>query len=495
MENQPTLEDIPVEEIAQALEDGAVEEEDLQKHKPLSDEEVLSICKEDLSTARKNKTTIDGKIQKWRDLANGEPLGNEADGRSKYVAKEAQKAISWYIPNSIKPFMSSNEIVDFVPRTFDDVQRAKSQNTLINYQFNNNFPKYQFLHTAINLFATEGTTVARLGWIHEEETETMPFEGVTREQLDEMEAGGAEINIEDSAIVLVDALEDPRGVSEEIFKGTATITTTTVSRPDAESIKNEDFFIIGETIEDSDCCIQRIDTTRYELRKQDKAYDPSGIYENVDQITASGTDTKESGLGQDRETQLENYGGTRDDDKKGRDPLTIYEYYGNIDRDGDGIAEPIVCVWSGNTILRISENPFPDEEPPFIGAPFMPIPFSFFGNGLPYYLEDVTNVKTAIMRTFIDLMANSTNGMKHIQKGSINTLNTRRLREAKIGSVIEWDDINGFQPEVHNEIPNSLQTMYELFTAEGENESGITRYNQGLDAKSLNKTATGIPRS
>ncbi len=494
MEEELTLEDIPPEVLEMALTEELIEEED----KSLSDEEVLTLCKDDLKTAKKNKVDIDGKISDWRDLAEGKSLGNETEGRSKFVSKETQKAINWLVPNMIKPFTSSNAAAEFQPRTADDEDTAKAQTTLINYQFNNDFPRYQFLHTAITLFTSEGTTVARTGWIHEEETssETIPFEGFTTEQVQELEGQGAEINIEDQAEVMVDVTEDPTGtkLSQMIYKGTATITktTTTVSRPDAESIRNEDFYILGETIEESDACIQRIDTTRGELRDQDKAYNDNGIYENVDLITSNGQDPKEAGLAQTRQEDLETYGAVDPDDISSRDPITIYEYYGLIDRDGSGIPQPIVCVWSGNTILRITDNPFPDKAPPFVGAPYMAVPFSFWGNAMAFYLEDVTKVKSAIMRTFIDLMATSTNGINHIQKGALDPLNLRRLKEAKIGSVIEWNDLGQHKDQVHNEIPQSLQDMYELFTAEGENESGVTRYTQGLDAQSLNKTATGI---
>ena len=460
---------------------------------PLTDEEVLAIVKEDLEAARRAKDGIDTKIQKWKELYEGKPLGNENEGRSKYVAKEAQKAVNWWIPNAMKPFMSSNDIADFAPRTFEDVGIAKSQTTLINYQFNNSFPKYQFLHTSMLCYASEGTVVARTGWIHEEgEPDIIPFEGIDEAQLAELEAQGAEIEIEDQAQVEVNGLE---GIEiNNIFKGVATIRKTKVSRPDAEVIKIEDFFIIGETIEDSEACIQRIDTNRSELRKQDKKYNPNGIYTNVDDIQVKSTETRESGLGQQRQYNLEDHGTIDDDIKtdKAREEITIFEYYGNIDIDQDGIAEPIVCVWSGSTIIKLGENPFPDKKPPFVGAPFMPIAFNFFGNALPHFLEDVTNVKTALTRTALDLMGNSTNGMKHVQKGSIDTLNMRRLREAKIGTVVEWLDKSGYETEIRADIPSTLMPLMEYFTAEGENESGITRYNQGLDAKSLNKTATGI---
>ncbi|MHA2022508.1 MAG: portal protein, partial [Candidatus Thorarchaeota archaeon] len=355
----------------------------------LSEEEVLAICKDDLSIATDAKDQINIKIEKWKDLYEGKPLGNETDGRSKYVAKESQKAINWWIPNAMKPFMSSNEIVDFSPRTFDDVDTAKSQNTLLNYQFNNDFEKYAFLYRSLQCFSSEGTVVARTGWIHEDEDEVIPFEGFTQQQVAELEAQGAEIEIEDQAVVEINEIE---GIAQEmIFKGTASITKTTVSRPSAEVIKIEDFFIIGETIDTSDACIQRIDTNRSDLRLQDKKYNPKGIYKNVDDIIVKNHDDKESGLAQDRQNDLENHGAVEaeDDNPKARENITIYEYYGNIDMDGDGISEPIVCVWaSDGTILRVAENPFPDELPPFIGTAFMPIAFSFFGNALPHYLED-----------------------------------------------------------------------------------------------------------
>lgn len=465
------------------------------ERKPLADEEVLAICKADFEVAKENKKLVNDKVSGFRKLYNGDNLGNETEGRSSYVAKEAQKAVNWWIPNAMKPFMSSNDIADFTPRTADDIEKAKSQNVLINYQFNNDFPKYKFLHTSLLLYSSEGTVVARTGWLHEDEEIVEEFEGLTDQEVYAIgELPNVEVKVDHTAQIYPDAMRDPLKRPLNIHKGTATITKTTVSRPDAEPLKFENFYIIGETIEDSDCCIERIDTNRSKLREQDKAYNENGIYKNVDKIITKALDDKEAGLAQEREEQLREYGHDSDSnqEKRSREDITIYEYYGNIDRDGDGIAEPIVCVWSGSTILRISDNPFPDKEPPYVGAPFMPIPFSFHGNGLPYFLEDITKVKTAIMRTFNDLMANSTNGMKHVQKGTIDRLNIRRLKEAKIGTVIEWDDINGKKDDIKNDIPGSLQNMYELFTAEGENESGITRYNQGLDAKSLNKTATGI---
>lgn len=469
-------------EIAEIADEAA--EEEIMEEAGMTEDEIMMQAKDDFEAMKKDKKNIDGKIQTWRKLYNGDPLGSETEGRSKYVAKEAQKAINWWIPNALKPFMSSNDIAEFIPRTADDIEKAKSQNTLINFQMNNDFPKYQFLHSSLQLYSSEGTVVARTGWDHEEGEPTVePFEGLTQEEVVGLEQAGATIEILDQAEVEHDPTEGAG--TYMIFKGVATKKNMIKSRPTAEVIRVEDFFILGENIHDCTATVQRIDTTMSDLREE-------GIYQNLEELQATLED-RDSSLGQERETQLEDYGNNEGEKSaKGRDDITIYEYYGNMDVNKDGTNTPVVFVWSGNIAIRNEGNPFPDNEPPYISAPFMTIPFSFYGNGLPHFLKDVTHLKSAITRTAIDLMATSTNGTKHIQKGSIDARNARKLKEAKIGSVIEWNDIGGYQAELKSDIPSSLMPLLEYFTAEGENESGITRYNQGLDAKSLNKTATGI---
>lgn len=477
---------------------------DTKKMKP---EDVLRIVKSDIDKAKEDKVSIDTKITGWRDVYNSELKGNELEGRSKYVSKDAKKAIHWYTPNAMKPFMSSNEMVEAIPRTADDTKRAKSQATLLNYQFGNDFPRYDFLYQSLFIMALEGTIVARTGWDLEEESEDMPFTQIGEAEYNQLVVEGAEI-VGDPLMEMMQEeqqlpVSDPYGrypdtqmIEVPVYSGVVRIRNIIKSRPTAEIIKNEDFFIdaTAVSIAKAQFVAQRIETTMSDLREQDKEHNSSGIYENVEDIIGTNNQDGTSALKSNRDADLKDQGGSTDSESEdpSRKKVEIYEYYGNIDMDGDGIAEPIVCVYSGNTILRLAPNPFPDKKPPYIGCPYSQKPFSFWGDAMSAFVEDTQAVKTAIMRTFIDLMAHSTNGMKHYRRGTIDALNLRKLREAKIGTTVEWKDLTGYQPEVKNDIPSSLMQMYELFSGEVENESGITKYNQGLDAKSLNKTASGM---
>lgn len=446
----------------------------------MKDEQLLQIVKRDLENAKEAKKEINEKIVEWRKLYSGD--ADKIEGRSNYVSKDAKKNIHWYIPSALKPFLSTDEMVEAIPQSADDVQRAQSQSMLLNYQFNNEFDRFTFIRQSIFIMASEGTVIARTGWEKEEEDIEQKFNGLTYE----------EVSVLEQNAVSIEATQGVDGLFSGMFKTKRIV----IDRPTAEIIKNEDFFIAPDamSIDKADYVIQKIETTISELRKQDKKYNPNGIYENVDKLLEFSTDGSDDILETDRENQLEKYGSSDDYESldKSRKKVTIYEYYGNIDIDESGIAKPAVCVFSGNVILRKGKNPFPDKKPPFVSTPFSQQGFTFWGDALTEFIADVQGVKTAIMRTFIELMANSTNGMKHVKKGTIDAFNLKKLREAKVGTVVEWKDLTGYLPEAKNDIPQSLMSMYELFTGEGENESGITRYNQGLNAQSLNKTATGV---
>lgn len=470
----------------------------------LDDAEVLQIVQANIERAKKAKTDIETKQKRWKQLYNAE-TDQTVSGRSKFVSKDAKKNLHWFIPNAMKPFMTTDDIVEAIPRTADDVQRAKSQATLLNFQFNNEFDKYDFLWQSLFVMGSEGTVVARTGWDFEEEPEHIPFKGTYEQYQTLLNDGAKFIGTPEAERVQVpqpnplDPLGNPILVEVVVVTGTIEVMKTVKSRPTAAIIRNENFYIDPDatTIDSAEFTGERIEITLSDLREQEKTDEnPNGIYKNIDEVKEE-LSKPDSTLGLQREQERREHGSNQDEQSS--DPsmkkIEIIEYYGKIDVDQDGIAENVVVTYAGNIVIRLEANPFPDKKPPYVAVPYSPAPFSFWGDAMAAFVEDVQQVKTAIMRTFIDTMAHSTNGIKHTLKNALDPLNKRKLRISKIGDVIEWNDAQGlgaYQRETKNDIPTSMLKMLELFTAEGENESGITRYNQGLDARSLNKTATGI---
>lgn len=485
-----------------------MEEVELQEEKKvkikLDDEAVLRIAQANIARSKKAKTDIEAKQRKWKQMYDAEPQAG-ISGRSKFVSKDTKKNLHWFIPNAMKPFMSSDDIVEAIPRTADDVKRAASQATLLNFQFSNEFDKYDFLWQSLFVMGSEGTVVARTGWDFEEEPEQIPFKG-TMQEYQMLLADGAKFvgDIKTEAITVPqqnpNPIMPPIPLRVDVVSGTIEIMKTIKSRPTAAVIRNENFYIdpAATTIDTAEFTAEDIDMIMSDLRENEKtAENPKGIYKNIDKITTNAADKNTSTLAAERETERRSYGSNDDEEStdESMKKVKITEYYGRIDVDQDGIAEHIVISFVGNTVIRLEANPFPDNKPPYVAVPYSPRAFSFWGDAMAAFIEDTQQIKTAIMRTFIDTMAHSTNGVKHTLKGSLDPVNKRKLRISKIGDVIEWNDANSlgaYRMEAKNDIPQSMMSMFELFTAEGENESGITRYNQGLDARSLNKTATGI---
>ncbi len=71
----------------------------------------------------------------WRDQYNGEPYGNEQDGKSSLVSRDIKRQDEWQHASVKDPFVSDADIVKCKPITFEDKQAADQNELILNYQF------------------------------------------------------------------------------------------------------------------------------------------------------------------------------------------------------------------------------------------------------------------------------------------------------------------------------------------------------------------------
>lgn len=436
----------------------------------MNEAQILKIVKEDYESAKEAKKGVDSKIQTWLDEYNGEPYGNESDGHSKIVVKDIKKAVEWFLPNAVEPFVGKNRIVKLDGITPDDVQRASIAEKLLNYQFVRNFDRYSFMYDCFKVGATEGTTIVKCGWELEEEEIVEKLESITEEQYLALQQTGAEIEInEDTGEVKV--------TKRKVLK----------NRPTAVVVKNGRFFIdpTASSIESADYTIEEIDVTMSSLKKAD-------IYKNLDKIEGASKDREESSAEIARNERGSNLGYNTDNYTSADESLkkiTMYEYWGNLDINDTGIAIPVVVSWIGNTIIRMEENPYPDKEKPYVATAFTKTPFMFWGEALAEFISDGQFIRSGIMRAMLDNVAQSNNGFKFFRKGALDPLNKKKLLSG-IGGAIE---INGDNSDMwdgsFNQMPPSIFNMFEMIQRDNESLSGISNAAQGLDSRALS-TAT-----
>ena len=413
--------------------------------------EILKNLKADMKEAERLQREWFIKREEWSSQTKGAPYGNEVDGKSKIVSKDIKKQLEWMLPSITDPFLSTSDVIKCNPVTYEDGKSARQNELLLNTQFCRKFNRYNFIMKATKVLVTEGSVVIQTGWDYEEE---------------EVEAEVEVISVDENGMEFVDT---------EISMQTNVIR----NQPTAVVCRNEDIFIDPTCMDDMDKCqfvIHRYESSLNAL-KQD------GRYENLDKVEAA-----QYNLTNDPQYLREDQTYFEFKDKP-RKKFVVHEYWGNYDIDGDGIAEPIVCAWVGNTIIRLESNPYPDNKPPFVIVPFSAVPFQMFGEALAETIGDNQKVKTAITRGMIDNMAKSNNAVVATRKGALDPVNRKKFLK---GENFEFNGTPGdFWQGSYNQLPSSAFDMLNLQNNEIESQTGVKSFSGGISGNALGSTATG----
>ncbi len=411
--------------------------------KKLSNEDILSALKADMKAADNLRSDIETKIKKWKDEYDGKPYGNEQKGKSEIVSRDIKRYDEWQHASIKDPFVSDNDIVKCTPVTFEDVESARQNEILLNYQFTRKFNRYKFITDAIKTYYREGTVIAKTSWRYEDEevTELVPIY-----DLDPMTMQP----------VVVEEKEVKRIVVKQ-------------NRPDAELCRTEDVFVDPTCmgyLDKAQFVIHRYETDLSTLRSSKK-------YKNLIDVA------KNLGSGDDPSYDEQDETNFKFTDVA-RKKILVHEYWGNFDVNNDGIAEPIVCAWVGNIIIQLQDNPFPDKKIPFVAVSNNSTPFQFHGEASAELIGDNQKISTAIKRGIIDNLANSNNSQKGIPNGMLDPVNEKRFLSGK-NFKFNGTAANLFEGS-YNQIPSSVFDVLGLNKEDSESLLGVKdfgAYNAG----------------
>ena len=411
--------------------------------------ELLSALKADLKAADLLKRDQDAIMSKWKADYNGDPYGNEKKGKSAIVSRDIKKQSEWQHATIVDPFVSTSDVIKCIPITWEDEESARQNELLLNTQFCRKFDRFNFMSKAIKVLDREGTLVVQTGWDYEDEEVTTMAEMVVMD-----EATGREIIVEEE-------------VTETIVKK---------NQPTAKVCRNEDIYIdptCQDNLDNAQFVIYRYETDLSSLKKD-------GRYKNLDKVARFHREDFDYDPPDETEFKFSD---------EPRKKLVVYEYWGNYDVNNDGIAEPIVCAWVNDVIIRLQSNPYPDGKAPFIVVPFNSVPFKIHGEANAELIGDNQKVKTAIVRGIIDNMAQSNNGQVAIRKGALDQINRKKFLA---GQNFEFNGSPGdFWQGSYNNIPGSAFDMIGLMNNEIESITGTKSFSGGINAGALGATATG----
>lgn len=460
----------------------------------------------DLEFARSETNDQKANVEGWLDLRNA--TGAEAPkkskpGRSAVQPKLIRKHNEWRYPALTEPFLNTDRMFEVLPRTAEDGPKAKQNQILLNWQFDTKINKVDFIDRYVRTAVDEGSVIVRVGWERH---------FVTRE-VDEVNYDYYPVDNDDAAKMIISAAQALQAEAPEYeslpdsLKASAEKTlelqmpveakengkTKVVKEVMSKNCPSLRIINVANLFVDPSCdgdwenaqyMVYTYEATRSELMAK------KGQYKNLDKVDWRGNIIQAKHGDQDHESNTPS-----DDSRTGSDKqkVLVYEYWGLYDTQDNGVMVPIVVTWVGNQVIQMQENPFPDDRPPFVIVPYMPILKSVFGEADASLLQDNQRIIGAVTRGMIDLMGRSANAQSGYAKGFLDPINKRRFVN---GEDFEFnpngDPKAAIQQMTYPEIPRSAHETIMSQNQEAEALTGVKSFSGGISGDAYGSVATGI---
>jgi hypothetical protein len=132
---------------------------------------TLLELKQDVQDAKPIHDAQKARIETWLDNLNvtGKAKIQTPAGNSSIVPKLIRKQAEWRYAALSEPFLSTAEVFNVKPKTWEDRKAAQQNKLLLNHQFNSVIDKVKFIDDYVRTAVDEGTVIVKVGWQFEEE--------------------------------------------------------------------------------------------------------------------------------------------------------------------------------------------------------------------------------------------------------------------------------------------------------------------------------------
>ena len=445
--------------------------------------------------------TLSSEREKSLEYYQGDKLGNEIDGRSQVVSTDVADTIESLLPNLLRVFTASDKVVVCEPVKAEDAPLADQATAYLNHIFYKENDGFQLLYNFFKDALLEKNGILKIYYDKTQKVEYETYENLTQAEKDALNDTQDEIEVVEEKITTdekaketfenqIKALEQQGVNIEEVETPNFNLYNCKIKRIiskgniKVESVPPEEFLIDRTAIklEDANFVAHRVQMTRSELISM--GYDK----EDVDSLPTSDASTLNT-------ERLARYQNIEDfpfntSDNQSTQTITVYENYVRYDADGDGIAELRKILSVGDSSEFILEN-MPCDSIPFVSVTPIPMPHRFYGRSVSELVEDIQLMKSTVMRQLLDNMYLTNNNRVAVMDGMVNMDD---LLTSRPGGVVRTKQAPNqvMQPIQAQPISQQAFPLLEYLDTVREVRTGVTKYNQGLDSDSLNKTATGI---
>ena len=433
-----------------------------------SDNEILAAIE---AKAKESYGYLSGTLNAEREQALnyylGKPYGNEVDGRSQVVTRDTLETVEWMLPSLLKIFNAGDKVVEFLPKGAEDIEAADQETSYVNHvvmQQNDSFmTMYAWFKDALLM----KTGYVKVYWDTSEDVIEDNYQNLSEEELMMLS--------QDPQAEIIAAEQTELGISVTVKR------VNKIGKVCIEPVPPEEILV--------DMACRKVDLS-------DANYVEHRTRKTLSDIRLMGFDVDdEIGTYEDEDfadnvSQARNLYEEESQLWEGSDPSTRMVWFRDItirfDEDGDGIAELMRYYVVGDEIIYRGKA----ENVYYAALCPLPMPHRHVGLSLADLVADVQLIRSTVMRQYLDGLYLANNGRYAIS----DRVNLDDMLVSRPGGIVrvQGDPMSAIMPLVHPNVGASAIEGMQYLDAQKENRTGITKYNQGLDANSLNKTATGI---
>ena len=444
----------------------------------MTEEQLKSLLDNYIDDSTSAYEEVDCDVKKATDYYMGRPYGNEVSGKSSVTTREVAESVDGALPQLLKIFTQSVDVVEFTPQNDGDANVAENVTQYVNHIFNKDNSGAIIMHNWFWDALVNKVGVVKAYWDTKEDTTEEEYFGLSQEELTML--------MQEDSVEIVEQEEVP---GELVEVGTDPMTGEPLTQPspmtynvrlqktsDASRVKIENVpateFIIdrhSDCIDEARFVAQRKMVTRADLVAL--GYDKT----IVDELTTEDDVTDDTFS---RNTDINNT-------DPSQDLIAYYECYMDIG-DEDGLAKKHRICYASKQILSDEEI---DYVPFYSLCPF-PVPHQFYGQSMADRTMELQFIKSTITRQMLDNLYLTNNSRVGAVEGQVNLDD---LLNSTAGGIIRMKNPNAIVPlQVQSSAAQSFP-MLEYLDQVQSKRTGVSDMNQGLDANVLqNVSATAV---
>ncbi|WP_354686678.1 hypothetical protein [Cupriavidus necator] len=437
----------------------------------------------------------------------GLPLGNEVAGRSQVVSWDVFEVVESTLPDLLEMFFAGDNTGEFDPEGPDGERYAQQATDYVNYLIRKQNPGFLIFNTWFKDALIAKLGVVRAYW--------NPQEKVTRENYQGLDEASLVMLLDNDGVEVIDQLAYPdpqdmeqRQQAESALNAMAPEQAQQVLMMLQQPPKMLYDVSVKVTRKRGQVCIDNVRPETFIVSKRATKLGDAGLQGEVRPFMRS--DLIEMGVsradaesvqdydlsiletGESLKERAEHSTNTwqfNDEQTIDKSTEEVLLFCGHVlaDFDGDGIAEWRYVLRGGNKTLTNEESDGPD----YCVLTPIPIPHAIFGLSLADTVAPIQEANTALTRQYLDSLYLANNPRTYAVD---NQVNLDDLLDNRIGGVVRMKNPGMAGPLETSSVAGEALQGIEFMDSRRENRTGVTRYNQGLDADSLNKTATGVSK-